>query len=163
MRVTKYEEFQIFVETLSDKTITLDVNASDTVKTVMEKVDELEDPPESFGLYFKCDVLDPAKTLMDYNIQKDFTLTMLDSQGVEVALVLTNMHVMTPDELTKNIEAPSKKQKQKHSNNKHNNSGQALKEEIEGCKTNDSELEEDIETIEDPKTPKPQNPKTPVT
>ena len=55
------------------------------------------------------------------------------------------------DELAMKIKAPLKN---KQSTNKHNNSGQALKEEIEGCKSDDSEHEEDIETIEDPKAPK---------
>ena len=67
--------FQIFVTTLTGKTITLDVAASDTIESVKEKVHEKEGiPPHAQRLSFAGKQLAQGSTLADYDVDKDATL-----------------------------------------------------------------------------------------
>lgn len=67
---------QIFVET-PNETITLDVEASDSIEQVKAKIqDRTGIPPEDFFLIFGETVLEDSRTLSDYNIQKEATLEL---------------------------------------------------------------------------------------
>ena len=69
---------QIFIKTLTEKTITLDVEISDKIDNIKQKIYDKEGiNADEQMLVYASKLIEDHKTLSDYNIQKDSTLNLM--------------------------------------------------------------------------------------
>ena len=72
---------QIYFKFITGKSIVLEVGASDTIKSVKEKIQEIEGISEeatiSMKLIFKGKILEDDKALSEYDIRNEDVLALL--------------------------------------------------------------------------------------
>ena len=85
LAVPAHASMQIFVRTQTQTTITLDVESSDSIENIHQKIeDELGIWPSRQDLVFDGEQLIPDRTLADYNIQKESLLYLFPKVHEEI-------------------------------------------------------------------------------
>lgn len=77
--IPKVNAMQIFVKKLTGENIIVEVESSDTIEAVKQKIYEIDNNflPENQRLIFSGTKMEDGRTLADYNVQKESTIHLL--------------------------------------------------------------------------------------